>query len=188
MAGGTKLVHSVRMLLEMRRDFVAVKLDVRNAHNEVSRASILEALEREPSLRHLTWHAATCLAPHTGLELGGKLWGQSGEGMTQGDPEASALFCVSWQPQVRELDAALSAVGGMARFGNDDGYIIGPPDVLFPSLARFTKQIQDEHHLFLQVQKTQVFTWSDTLPEEAPNDMPVAGVTVGGHFLPGMLV
>ena len=45
-AGGAKLVHSVRMLLELRREFVAVKLDIRNAHNEVSRASILEALDR----------------------------------------------------------------------------------------------------------------------------------------------
>ena len=66
-AGGAKLVHSVRMLLEHRRDFLAVKLDIKNAHNEVSRSSIIEALEREPSLRHLAWHVATCLAAPTSL-------------------------------------------------------------------------------------------------------------------------
>ena len=187
-AGGAKLVHSVRMLLEHRQDFVAVKLDIRNAHNEVSRASILEALDREPSLRHLVWHAATCLAPHTGLESGGKMWGQSGEGMTQGDPEAGGFFCVSWQPQVRELDATLKAAGGMAKFGNDDGYVIGPSTVLFPALAQFAQQIQEEHLLHLQVRKTEVFTWSGELPAEAPPGIARAGVMVGEDFLPGMIV
>ena len=74
-AGGAKLVHSVRVLLEHRRDFTAVKLDIRNAHNKVSRSSIIQALEREPSLRHLAWHVATCLAAPTSLESGGDIWG-----------------------------------------------------------------------------------------------------------------
>ena len=46
------------------------------------------------TLRHLAWHVATCQASHTGLESGGKLWGWAGEGQSQGDPEASALFTV----------------------------------------------------------------------------------------------
>ena len=73
-AGGAKLVHQVRMLSEMNPDMVVVKVDMRNAHNEVSRAAVLEALEREPSLRHLAWHQATGQASHTGLETVGKLW------------------------------------------------------------------------------------------------------------------
>ena len=80
-AGGAKLVHSVRMLLEHRRDFCAVKLDIRNAHNEVSRSSIIEALDRDPSLRHLAYHVAT-----TSLESGGVIWGETGEGHSLGDP------------------------------------------------------------------------------------------------------
>ena len=66
-AGGAKLVHSVRMMLEYKREYVAIKLDIKNAHNEVARSSIIEALEREPSLRHLAWHVATCLAANTSL-------------------------------------------------------------------------------------------------------------------------
>jgi hypothetical protein len=77
-AGGAKLVHQVRMMFEDRRDFIVVKVDMRNAHNEVSRAAVLEALEREPTLRHISLHAATCLASHTGLESGGELWGEAG--------------------------------------------------------------------------------------------------------------
>ena len=70
-AGGGKLVFSVRMLAEERRDFVVVKIDMKNAFNEVSRASILEAFEEEPSLQHLRGHAAVVLAPGSGLESGG---------------------------------------------------------------------------------------------------------------------
>ena len=120
-AGGPKLVHSLRMLLELKKDFVAVKLDIRNAHNEVSRASILEALDSEPSLRHLTWHVASCLASEIGLESGGKLWGQTGEGHCQGNPEAGGCFCVAWHPDVIGLDTSLKVAGGLAKFGNDDG-------------------------------------------------------------------
>ena len=79
-AGGAKLVHSVRMMLEHKRNFFAVKLDIKNAHNEVSRSSIIEALDREPSLRHLAWHVTTCLALTTSLESGGEVWGETGEG------------------------------------------------------------------------------------------------------------
>ena len=74
-AGGAKLVHSVRMMLESKREFYAVKLDIKNAHNEVSRSSIISALDSEPSLRHLAWHVATCLASTTSLESGGEIWG-----------------------------------------------------------------------------------------------------------------
>ena len=47
-AGGFKLVHEVRMKSEEMKDhddWVVVKIDMANAHNKVSRASVLEALE-----------------------------------------------------------------------------------------------------------------------------------------------
>ena len=73
-AGGGKLVHSVRMLIEERRDFVVVKLDMKSAFNEVSRTSIIEALEAEPTLSHLASFAAIVLAPASHLECSGKVW------------------------------------------------------------------------------------------------------------------
>ena len=76
--------------------------------------------ESDPSLRHLAWHAATCLASHTGLESGGQLWREAGEGLCQGDPEVSSWFCVAWHREVRELNAKRSYHVGLARFGNDD--------------------------------------------------------------------
>ena len=76
LSGGHKLVNAVRMLLEENPTHICIKIDLRNAHNEVSRAAIIEELEAEPTLRHLAWHAATVLAPNHGLEIGGEKWGE----------------------------------------------------------------------------------------------------------------
>ena len=146
------------MLSEKNEDFIVIKVDMRNAHNEVSRAAVIEALESEPSLRHLAWHAATCLASHTGLESGGKLWGEAEEGLSQGDPKASSWFCVAWHKEVRELNAILAAHGGFARFGNDDGYLVGPRGIIFQALDSFATKVREKCLLHLQVAKTEVFS------------------------------
>ena len=83
------------MLSEERRDFVVVKIDMKNAFNEVSRASIIEALEEEPSLCYLSWQSAAFLAPPCGLETGGSLWEGSSEGTAQGDPLSAPYFNVT---------------------------------------------------------------------------------------------
>ena len=92
-AGAAKLVMAVRSLIELNRDWVVLKLDIFNAFNENSRAAVIETLESEPTLKHLAWFAATVLAPYSGLETGGRRWGETQEGGTQGGPE-SAPFSV----------------------------------------------------------------------------------------------
>ena len=76
---------------ENRQDFVVVKLDMKNALNEVSRASIIETLQNEPSLSHLSWHASVTLAPSCGLETGGTRWRVFSEGTAQRQYDASDL-------------------------------------------------------------------------------------------------
>ena len=92
------------MLLESRPDFVNVKNNVRNAFSEIKRAT---ALAEQPTLQHLAWHAAVVLAPHHGLESGGKRWGKSGRGTTQGDIEALAFFCVGWHKYLVQLESSV---------------------------------------------------------------------------------
>ena len=186
-AGGGKLVFSVRMLAEDRTDFVIVKIDMENAFNAVSRASILEGLEDEPSLQHLAWHAATVLAPAPGLESGGNKWGESEEGTTQGDPLSAPYFNVSWHRDVRVLNATLSASGGMAKFGMDDGYAAGPAHVIFSALEKFARDVKSRCSLVWERTKTEVFTWDGVLPEQATPGLTRAGVTVDGVFEPGFL-
>ena len=160
---------------------------MKNAFNEVSRASIIQALEEEPSLSHLAWHAASTLAPSCGLEAGGVKWGGSAEGTAQGDPLSAPYFNVAWQKFVRELDKTLAAYGGMAKFGMDDGYAMGPPEVVFPAIEKFANDVQQHCLLVWEKTKTEVFTWNGIVPNNATAGLTRAGTFIDGIFEPGFL-
>ena len=185
-AGGAKLVHCVRMMLEKNRDFLCIKLDFRNAFNEVFRSRVVEALEEEASLKHLACHAATLLAPGSGLETRGVLWGESWEGTTQGDPESGPYFAAAIQKYVVRVDAMLMSVGGCARFGWDDGYLLGPAAQVYEALEAFSTDVREECGLVLQRCKTEVFSWNDGLVG-VPHGLVQAGEQVGGQWEPGMI-
>ena len=186
-AGEAKLVHTVRMMLEENKDFTCIKLDFRNAFNEVWRSRIIVALEKEPALQHLASHAATILAPGNGLECRGTLWGESMEGVTQGDPESGPYFCVAIQEFVDKVDTMLAGGGGCARFGWDDGYLLGPTDLVFAALDWFSTEVKENCGLVLQRSKTEVFSWSGTLPDNTPPGLVKAGVEVAGTWEAGMI-
>ena len=156
----------------------------------MSRASVLESVENEPSLRHLALHYAATSAAPTALESGGQVWGEGEEGLTQGRPGSSGRFCLAWHQDVRQLDAEVRGggggeAGGGAVFGNDDGYVFGPPDIVFPALERFAGRILARCSMRLQRAKTEVFCWGD-LPAGTPADLKRAGLEVNGVFEPGM--
>ena len=114
------------------------------------------------------------------------MWGEQGDGETQGDPKAPAFFAMAIQAAVRIFDAELREGGGKARFGNDDGYGGGPPEVVFPALARLETKLREECGLVLQRDKTEVFAWGE-LPEITPPELKRAGVMVDGQFEPGFV-
>ena len=86
-----------------------------------------------------------------------------------------------------ETTYQMSASRGLAIFGNDDGYCIGPASAVFPALATFTEDILEHCSLSLQISKTKVYERSGRRPLEAPPEMPLAGVKVGDHWHPGSL-
>ena len=94
---------------------------------------------------------------------------------------------VAWHMEVKELNAILAEVGGMARFGNDDGYAVGPAAIVFPAVLDFARKVQERCLLHLQMDKTKVFCWDGILPDGAPPGISLAGCTVGGVFRPGYL-
>ena len=57
---------------------------------------------------------------------------------------------------VKHFNGDLSVAGGLARFGNDDGYGCGLPEVVIPTLARLEVALSVECGLTLQRQKTEV--------------------------------
>ena len=184
--GAAVLSHTVRMMLEQNPTFVCVALDVQNAHNAIARAAVVKRLEAVPGLRHLAQHAATCLAAHHAVESGGEKITHCGQGLSQGDSEASGCYCVGWHPEVMALNNTLQFSGGLAIFGNDDGYAIGPAEVVFPAVANFREVIKESCGLNLRLSKCLVYTQTGELPPEAPAGMERAGTKdEEGRWLPG---
>ena len=57
---------------EAHPDWPVVAIDLTNAHNEVSRAAVVEGLESVPTLQHLALHIAAYMASHHRLEASGE--------------------------------------------------------------------------------------------------------------------
>ena len=187
-SGAQKLIFSVRSLLNSKRDFVCVKVDMRNAYNEQSRRACIDAFAEEPTLRHLAHFCAVTLAPVNGLESGGSQWGEASEGDTQGDSAASMRFCVALHPSLRRLDAACSAGGGMARAGADDITAIGPSHLVFPAVEEFAREVEERCLLHWEKTKSEVFTWEGVLPPHTPEGLKLAAEEVDGNIEPGFLI
>ena len=73
-AAAAKLVMSVRGVMESNRDFICVRTDLANAFNSIHRSAILDVLESEPSLSHLSSFAGLIFAPETAMESQGRRW------------------------------------------------------------------------------------------------------------------
>ena len=96
-------------------------------------------------------------------------------------------FCVAWQKDIQELNAACVAGGGVARFSNDDGYSLGPLDIVFPVAERFAIAIRERCKLMLERTKTEVFSWSGELPYNTLMGIKRAGRIVDGVFELGFM-
>ena len=107
--------------------------------------------------------------------------------MTQGSPEAGPLFAVTIQEHLVELDTKLAEVGGMARAGWDDLYVVGPPDVVFPTLDGFWEKLGSECGLVRQLAKCSVYTGTSQRPATMPDTLPLAGEELDGTFVPGFV-
>ena len=186
-AGCGKCVFSVRTLLEENPGFVVLKLDVKNAQNAISRAKIVSELLLVPQLRHLAWHAATVLAPYTALHTAGERWGEAQEGETQGDPEATPFFCVAWHRHILAADSILKAGGGMARFISDDGYLVGPLDLVLEAFTMLEQDILENCGLELQPSKCELYKEGGVLPEDCSAGLSRAGALVNNTFEAGFL-
>ncbi len=68
---------------------------------------------------------------------------------------------------MKEAEKRLAEHGGCARFGMDDGYMIGPKEVVFHVLASFATDIKEECGCDLNVTKCNMYNKEDGACEEA---------------------
>ena len=178
----SKLIHGLRLLLELNPGFILVSIDIVNAYNAASRAAILHRHMEVPDLRAAVPYLRAELSAATSVYAGGKAI-LSDEGVQQGSPIASAAFAVAIHPEVKAADEALAAHGGCARFGMDDGYLLGPPDVVFHVLGVLERDLLSNVGLVLNVRKCQLLCGPGVDAETVQQDAP-PGLKRGSIALP----
>jgi hypothetical protein len=80
--------------------------------------------------------------------------------LQQGLPSSGSAFALTIKPWVREADMNLTTSRGCARFGLDDGYMVGPKEVVFKVLADFAKGIKEGSGCELVARSAGCTTWT----------------------------
>ena len=189
-AGAAKLVHAIGGALRADQELICCRIDLKKAFNECSKTAILEALQVEESLSHLTTFAATILSPDVALESGGERWGMAEDGVAQGDVPSGAFFCVAQQASLVKLDQDCQQGDGLARAGYDDVYAVGKPEVVLPAVIRFQQDLSNRCGLTMQWGKTEWFSWDKVLPPHSPPELKFFGMFSeenNGEFMRGFM-
>ena len=69
----------------------------------------------------------------------------------------------------------------------DDGYGMGPRDVLFPALEKFARDVEAKCLFVWEKTKTEVFSWDGVLTARTAAGTMRAGAEVDGVFEPGLI-
>ena len=64
---------------------------------------------------------------------------------------------------------------------------MGPPEVVFPALEKFAKDVEEKCLLVWEKTKTEVFSWDGVLPPSTTPGLARAGSLVNGQFEPGFV-
>ena len=136
----------------MKKDFILVSVDTSIAFCEVMRTSVIE--------RHVGHERFREMRPYWRAKFGptANLWAGKGcmecnEGLVQGSPTSSSGFSYTIHENAKKVDRMLVECGGCARFGMDDGYMIGPKEIVFHVLEDFAQTIREEHGCKLNTRK-----------------------------------
>ena len=148
-AGGmSKMVFGMRLLLEAHPEWALVKVDLKNAFNEVDRVKVLRALSGFRDLRGLLRVMWATLQPKSEVFFHGVKRGRlvkapftSQAGLQQGDALSCIGMCAVMQKAVVEADSALLEVGGACRACMDDVVMVGPKEVLAVVVERYRSRV-----------------------------------------------
>ena len=149
-AGGQKLVTYTGLAMQKCPNHVFVSEDEINAFNECERATMVNIVRNEPTLR--VWAKAfnSHMAPAGPIyrrDPGGglvRLAYDSVTGGQQGSYEGGAGYNLCTVAPLRWLRDRLRASGGNAGMGADDGVFHGPPEHLWPALTEY-RQRKEAH-------------------------------------------
>ena len=115
------MIMGLCMTMHVHVDFIMNNMDMENA---IWRAVVLRCHLLHGRLKHLVSYLRAKLGPRA------PMWGKDstlmhGEDLLQGVPIFYFAFSFTIHSAVVEVDAELSARGGCARIGMEDGYFVG---------------------------------------------------------------
>ena len=155
--GVEKIVHGLRICIEEHvndKDFVVMKIDLRNAFNLVSRQALLD--ECRAHFSEIFQWAAGCYGDHP-LLLSAMGTLRSESGVQQGDPLGPLLFCLVLHKVVTAI--AVDSICSQLSFHSwymDDGVIAGPKQAALQALS-IIKQLGPPLGLFINTSKCELF-------------------------------
>jgi len=157
------------MIINMKKDFILISVDITNAFCEVMRASVIE--------RHMGRDSFKAVVPYWRAKLGPEatLWAGHGtmeysEGLVHDSPTSSSGFSYTIHEDVKKADIRLVECGGCARFGMDDGYMIDPKEVVFEVLSDFAKAIEEKHGCRLSTRKCKMYNINEGMCHQAKEE------------------
>ena len=114
------LAMGIRMTLHVKPYIILMSIDLRNAYNAIWREAVVERHRGHMTLKRTVPYWRAKLRPRSPIWADDiTLWGD--DGLHQGSPSSGSAFALTIQPWVREADKKLTAAGGCARLGMDDG-------------------------------------------------------------------
>ena len=137
------------------KDFVVMKIDLRNAFNLVSRQALLD--ECRAHFSEIFQWAAGCYGDHP-LLLSAMGTLRSESGVQQGDPLGPLLFCLVLHKVVTAI--AADSICSQLSFHSwymDDGVIAGPKQAALQALS-IIKQLGPPLGLFINASKCELFS------------------------------
>ena len=126
-SGSELVAHHIKLLLERNNDWVAIKTDVKNAFNSISRKELLQ--QCRSTFQDISKHVYQMyfdFSSLVALQNGQPVLLQSEVGVHQGDPLGPALFAMAIHPTLVDLQNTFSNIQILAYL--DDVFLVGLPN------------------------------------------------------------
>ena len=171
-SGGIEvLIHSVRLILEQNPDFVIIKTDIKNAFNELSRHSIINAINEHiveilPYVENLLSNSSEVLFNDKTNRTCAKIIQTIG--VPQGSPSSGPIFNITQASTIKNIETEHPNI--MILSVHDDHYIIGELPYALPALQMFDREFAILN-LKRQETKSKIYHHNREFNEDEINDI-----------------
>ena len=178
-SGSELLAHHIKLLLERNSDRVAIKTDVKNAFNSISRKELLQQCRStfQDILKHV-YQMYFDFSSLVALQNGQPVLLQSEVGVHQGDPLGPALFAMAIHPTLVYLQNTFSNIQILAYL--DDVFLVGLPSDVTEAFTSLLKCNFSAIGLDIACQKCEIYCPSPaiTIPD---CQLPVTSEGIAKH-------